>query len=55
MKTLEEMREQEKYIPSADYLNAAKKAFQKAAGWLAVYPWYQGVYEEFVKELEENL
>lgn len=53
--TLEEMREQEKYIPSADYLNAAKKAFHKACGWLAVYPWYQGVYEEFVKELEENL
>lgn len=53
--TLDEMRVQEKYIPSADYLNAANKAFQKACGWLAAYPWYQGVYEEFVKELEENL
>lgn len=50
-----EMTEQEKYIPSADYLNAAKKAFQKACGWLSVYPWYQAVCEEFVKELEDNL
>lgn len=34
-------------------IDKAKKAFNAACGWLAVYPWYDGVFEEFVKALEE--
>lgn len=30
----------------------AKEAFNKSCGWLAVYPWYNGVFEEFVKAME---
>lgn len=30
----------------------AKQAFDKAVGWCKTYQWYQGVYEEFVKNLE---
>lgn len=34
-------------------IEKAKEAFNKACGWLAVYPWYNGVFEEFVKALDE--
>lgn len=34
-------------------IEKAKEAFNKACGWLAVYPWYNGVFEEFVKAIEE--
>ena len=31
----------------------AKNAFGKACGWLSTYPWYNGVFEEFIKNIEE--
>lgn len=31
----------------------AKTAFDKACGWLSVYPWYNEVFEEFIKTMEE--
>lgn len=34
-------------------IDKAKKAFNAACGWLVVYPWYNGVFEEFVKAMEE--
>lgn len=34
-------------------IDKAKEAFNKTCGWLAVYPWYNGVFEEFVKAMEE--
>lgn len=35
-------------------IEKAKEAFNKTCGWLAVYPWYNGVFEEFVKVMEEE-
>ena len=31
----------------------AKKAFNKACGWLSTYPWYDEVFGEFIKNIEE--
>lgn len=31
----------------------AKKAFNKACGWLSTYPWYNAMVEEFMKNMEE--
>ena len=31
----------------------AKTAFSKACGWLSTYPWYNEVFEEFIKNMEE--
>ena len=31
----------------------AKDAFGKSCGWLSTYPWYNEVFKEFVKALEE--
>ena len=31
----------------------AKSAFNKACGWLSTYPWYNEVFEEFIKAMEE--
>ena len=31
----------------------AKNAFDKACGWLSTFPWYNGVFEEFMKNIEE--
>ena len=31
----------------------AKTAFSKACGWLSTYLWYNGVFEEFIKNIEE--
>ena len=34
-------------------IEKAKTAFGKACGWLSTYPWYNGVFEEFIKNIEE--
>ena len=34
-------------------LEKAKNAFVKAHGWLSIYPWYNTVFEEFMKMMEE--
>ena len=31
----------------------AKNAFGKSCGWLSTYPWYNEVFKEFVKAMEE--
>ena len=31
----------------------AKNAFDKACGWLSIFPWYNAVFEEFMKNMEE--
>ena len=31
----------------------AKEAFNKACGWLSTYTWYNEVFEEFIKNIEE--
>ena len=31
----------------------AKDAFNKACGWLSTYSWFNEVFEEFIKALEE--
>ena len=34
-------------------IDNAKSAFNKACGWLSTYPWYNEVFEEFIKNMEE--
>ena len=34
-------------------IEKAKTAFGKACGRLSTYPWYNGVFEEFIKNIEE--
>ena len=34
-------------------IEKAKTAFSKACGWLSTYPWYNEVFEEFIKNIEE--
>ena len=34
-------------------IEKAKTTFSKACGWLSTYPWYNGVFEEFIKSIEE--
>ena len=34
-------------------IEKAKTAFSKTCGWLSTYPWYNGVFEEFIKSIEE--
>ena len=34
-------------------IEKAKTAFSKACGWLSTYPWYDEVFEEFIKKMEE--
>ena len=34
-------------------IKRAKDAFNKACGWLSTYPWFNEVFEEFIKALEE--
>ena len=46
MKTIEERAK-------AIGIEKAKTAFGKACGWLSTYPWYNGVFEEFIKSIEE--
>lgn len=49
---------EEGYIAGAEEQKAidiekAKTAFGKACGWLSTYPWYNAVFEEFIKNIEE--
>ena len=49
---------EESYIAGATEQKAididkAKNAFNDACGWLSTYPWYNGVFEEFIKNIEE--
>lgn len=34
-------------------IEKAKTAFSKACGWLSTYTWYNEVFEEFIKNIEE--
>ena len=34
-------------------IDKAKTAFGKACGWLSTYPWYNEVFEEFIRNMEE--
>ena len=34
-------------------IDKAKSAFNKACGWLSIYTWYNEVFEEFIKNIEE--
>ena len=34
-------------------IEKAKTAFSKACGWLSTYPWYNEVFDEFIKNMEE--
>ena len=34
-------------------IDNAKSAFNKACGWLSTYTWYNEVFEEFIKNIEE--
>lgn len=34
-------------------IEKAKNAFNKTCGWLSTYTWYNEVFEEFVKNIEE--
>ena len=36
-----------------DAIEKAKTAFGKACGWLSTYLWYNAVFEEFIKNMEE--
>ena len=36
-------------------IEKAKIAFNKACGWLSTYPWYNEVFEEFIKNMEEQI
>ena len=36
-----------------DAVEKAKTAFGKTCGWLSTYTWYNAVFEEFIKNLEE--
>lgn len=40
-------------VQKAIDIEKAKTAFGKACGWLSTYPWYNGVFEEFIKNIEE--
>ena len=52
--------ERKAYIAGAQEQKAidvekAKIAFNKACGWLSTYPWYNEVFEEFIKNMEEQI
>ena len=34
-------------------IDNAKSAFSKACGWLSTYTWYNEVFDEFMKNMEE--
>ena len=36
-----------------DAIEKAKTAFGKACGWLSTYTWYNEVFDEFIKNMEE--
>ena len=33
-------------------IERAKNAFNKTCGWLSTYPWYNEVFEEFIRNME---
>ena len=41
------------YEQKAIDIDNAKNAFNKACGWLSTYHWYNEVFEEFRKAIEE--
>ena len=54
----DELTAKEAYIAGATEQQAidiekAKIAFTKTCGWLSTYTWYNEVFEEFMKNLEE--
>ena len=36
-----------------DAIEKAKTAFNKSCGWLSTYTWYNEVFDEFIKNMEE--
>ena len=40
---------EQKYID----IKKAKTAFVKSCGWLSTFPWYNAVFEEFTKNIDE--
>lgn len=40
---------EQKYID----IEKAKTAFVKSCGWLSTFPWYNAVFEEFTKNIDE--
>ena len=34
-------------------IEKAKTAFVKSCGWLSTFPWYNAVFEEFTKNIDE--
>lgn len=32
----------------------AKNAFDRACGWLSIFPWHNAVFEEFMKNMESD-
>lgn len=34
-------------------IDKAKNAFNKTCGWLSTFPWYNEVFEKFIKAMEE--
>ena len=34
-------------------IEKAKNAFNKTCGWLSTFPWYNEVFEKFIKAMEE--
>ena len=54
----DELAAKEAYIAGAKEqksvdIDKAKSAFNKACGWLSTYTWYNEVFEEFIKNIEE--
>ena len=54
----DELTAKEAYIAGAKEqksvdIDKAKSAFNKACGWLSTYTWYNEVFEEFIKNIEE--
>ena len=54
----DELTAKEAYIAGAKEqksvdIDKAKSAFNKACGWLSTYTWYNEVFEEFIRNIEE--
>lgn len=41
------------YDQKAMDIEKAKNAFNKTCGWLSTFPWYNEVFEKFIKAMEE--
>ena len=53
VKRVSEIIEEKTREQKAIDIEKAKTAFSKVCGWLSTYPWYNGVFEEFIKSIEE--